>query len=409
MTDLRVWQVSEVNEAVRSLLEGALPPLSISGEVANWTRAQSGHCYFTLKDDRAQLRCVLWRTQAQRLPMDPENGMRVRIQGTLTLYEARGEFQCNVRTVEGEGEDGLWKRAFERLKGQLEQEGLLDPARRRPVPVYPTTVGIVTSRTGAALHDLLTVLARRAPWTRVLLRASRVQGEGAALEIAESIRVLSESGRVDVLIVGRGGGSVEDLWAFNEEPVIRAIVASPVPVISAVGHESDITLSDLVADLRAPTPSAAAEAAVPDGRALKALLSDRVRPRLAQGLRGQVERRKVRVERLRSRLEREGRRSIDSVRRRVGPLERRLEASIRFALEHRRERLGRFAAQLEALSPLAILSRGYAVPRGQGGRVLRTRSALLSEGRFQLMMSDGAVACEALPTAQDPSPEGPES
>jgi len=407
VSEPRVWSVSEINQGVRTLLEESLPPVWIGGEVANWTRARSGHCYFTLKDDRAQLRCVMWRSQAERLPLDPEDGMRIRVHGALTLYEARGDVQCTVRTLEGEGEDGLWKQAFERLKSRLEAEGLLDPSRRRPLPVYPSAVGIVTSLSGAALHDLLTVLRRRAPWTRIVVRGTRVQGDGAALEIADALQVLSASGLVDVVIVGRGGGSVEDLWAFNEEPVIRAIVSSSVPVISAVGHESDVTLSDLVADLRAPTPSAAAEAAVPDGVALLSLLRERIRPRLARGLRGQVERRRVRVERVRSGLERGGRRAIESLRRRSAPLDRRLQQGIGRLVELRRARLSRLAAGLEALSPLSILSRGYAVPRSQSGAVLRSRAEVRAAGLFELIVSDGVVPCEARPEPLDVPGEAP--
>jgi exodeoxyribonuclease VII large subunit len=367
----RVWSVAEINSAVRALLEDSLPPVWVVGEVANWTRARSGHCYFTLKDDRAQLRCVMWRTHASRLPIDPEEGMRLRAFGRLTLYEARGEYQLGVLELRAEGEEGLWKLAFERLRVRLEEEGLLDPARKRRVPRFPRTVGVVTSTTGAALRDILSVIRRRAPWTRVLVRGTRVQGEGASTEIAQALRLLAGSGRVDVVIVGRGGGSIEDLWAFNEEPVARAIAESPVPVISAVGHETDVTISDLVADLRAPTPSAAAEAAVLDGAALLEVLAA-IRPRLARGLRGQMARRRVRVERLRHDLERRMARSI----------------------ERRRERLARAAAQVEALSPLATLRRGYAVALTPGGGVLRTAASFREHTSFQLRVVDGRIDCE---------------
>ena len=219
----RVWSVTEVNRSVREMLEDFLPPLWVSGEVANWTTHRSGHRYFTLKDDQAQIRCVMWRSDARRLPIDPENGMNVRVFGGLTLYEARGEYQLSARQLEAQDAEGLWRLAFEKLRKRLDGEGLLDPRRRRPLPRYPSAVGIVTSPTGAALRDILSGIRRRAPWTRVVVRACRVQGEGAAAEVAEAIRTLAASGRVDVLIVGRGGGSIEDLWAFNEEAVARAI------------------------------------------------------------------------------------------------------------------------------------------------------------------------------------------
>jgi len=395
-----IFSVSELTHQLRYLLESRIPELWVSGEVANWTRARSGHCYFTLKDEGAQLRCVMWRAAAGRLPIDPEEGMRVRVFGAVTLYEARGDLQLSVRDLEGEGETGLWKLAFERLRERLEGEGLLDPARKRPIPAFPRTVGVVTSTTGAALHDILTVLARRAPWTRVLVRGCRVQGEGAALEIAQAIDLLAGSGRVDLLIVGRGGGSLEDLWAFNEEPVARAIASSAVPVISAVGHEVDVTIADLVADLRAPTPSAAAESAVPDGVALRDLLG-RVGPRLARGLRDQSARRRTR---LREAVLRAGHGLQRLLQPRRARLERRsstLLALGREAMGSRRERLALQAGRMEALSPLATLSRGYAVPLTGDGFVLRTVDAVRRAGPFTLRVADGGVRCQAIEAEED--------
>ncbi|HEV2131227.1 MAG TPA: exodeoxyribonuclease VII large subunit, partial [Longimicrobiaceae bacterium] len=263
------WSVSGVNAAAREVVEGVLPPLWVVGEVANFTRARSGHCYFSLRDSASQLRCVMWRDEARRLPTTPAEGMQVRTLGRLTIYEARGEFQLVVSELEGRGGDGLWKLAFERLRTHLASEGLTAPERKRSLPRCPACVGVVTSASGAALRDILAVLRRRAPWTRVVLSSCRVQGDGAAQEVAGAIRLFARAGCADVLIIGRGGGSVEDLWAFNEEIVARAIAESPIPTISAVGHETDITIADLVADLRAPTPSAAAEAAVADGAALR--------------------------------------------------------------------------------------------------------------------------------------------
>jgi len=390
----QVWTVSEVNRAVRTLLEESLAALWVGGEVANWTRARSGHRYFTLKDDSAQLRCVMWRSDASRLPVDPDEGMRVRAHGNLTLYEARGEYQLVVRKLEGEGEEGLWRLAFERLRAALEAEGLMDPARKRPIPRFPATVGVVTSPTGAAFRDILTVIRRRAPWTRILLRGSRVQGEGAADEIARAVRALGGSGRVDVLIVGRGGGSIEDLWAFNEEPVARAVAECPVPVISAVGHEVDVTISDLVADLRAPTPSAAAEAAVQDRASLMEVLS-RVRPRLARGLRGQLEGRRVRVQECGRRLEGGMIRCVlPPLRNRLDRGGEALERAIRREIGRRRERLGAAAGKVDTLSPLATLRRGYAVPLGPEGGVLRRAEEFRAHPRFHLRVVDGRILCK---------------
>ncbi len=409
-----VWSVSELNLALRTLLEGAFDEVRVTGEIANWTRARSGHCYFTIKDESSQLRCVMWRRDAQRLPLEPEEGMSLRVHGRVTLYEARGELQLQVREVLDEGGEGLWKLAFERLRRTLEAEGLLDPGRKRPLPRFPRTVGVVTSPTGAALRDILSVLRRRAPWTRVLLRGARVQGEGAALELARAIQVLGGSGLVDVVIVARGGGSIEDLWAFNEEPVARAVADCPVPIISAVGHETDVTISDLVADLRAPTPSAGAEAAVQDGGALLEVL-DRIRPRLARGLRTLVERRRVQLERRKARVGAGARRLLDPRRSRLarvsdrlGPAARaflaprrvrvdrgreRLDSAVRTLIGDRRRRLGLAAGRVEALSPLSTLRRGYAVPLDAGGRVLRGRGDFSEGEDFTLRVVDGRIVC----------------
>ena len=300
-TPERIWSVSEVNGAIRKLIEGSVDTLWVQGEVGNWKRYPSGHCYFSVKDDRSELRCVMFARNASTLPTDPDDGMEVRVFGNLTLYEKKGAYQMSVRRLESEGAEGLWRIAFEKLRSQLEAEGLLDPARKQPLPKHPTVVGIVTSTTGAALRDVISVLRRRAPWVRVLVRGTRVQGEGAASEISEAIKDLVATGEPEVIIVGRGGGSIEDLWAFNEEPVARAISRSTVPIVSAVGHEIDVTISDLVADLRAPTPSAAAEEVVPDGMGIRENLSA-VPEELAKGLQGMFQRRRLTIEHALSRL-----------------------------------------------------------------------------------------------------------
>ncbi len=394
------WTPSQINLAVRTFLEEAFPPLWVVGELGSWTRARSGHCYFTLKDEEAQIRCVMWRSEAARLPADPEVGMRLRALGRLTLYEARGEFQLVVRVLEGEEGEGLWRLAFERLRRLLEEEGLLAPERKRPLPPFPRAVGVVTSPSGAALHDILTVLRRRAPWTRVILRGARVQGEGAAEEIAAAVSILAGSGLVDVLIVGRGGGSLEDLWAFNEEPVARAIAASPVPVVSAVGHEVDVTIADLVADHRAPTPSAAAEAVVQDGAELRRLLRG-VQPRLVRSLQRRVERTGVRLQESRVRLLRLGGALVPPRRERLARLRGELHGAVLRRLEVVRGRLLRGAGKLEALSPLATLRRGYAVPLGAGGRVLRGVDDFLPGLGFTLRVVDGRVQCVAGETRRE--------
>lgn len=407
----RVWTVSEVNRSVREHLEARFNGLWVSGEVSNWKRAGSGHCYFSLRDERSELRCVLWRSDAARLPMDPDNGMEVRLFGDLTLYEARGAFQMRARKLEAAGEEGLWRLAFERLRKRLDAEGLLAPERKRRLPPFPRTVGIVTSTSGAALRDILSVLQRRAPWTRVRVRNARVQGEGAAREIAEGLRFFAAAGGVDVLIVGRGGGSVEDLWCFNEEEVARAIAASPIPVVSAVGHEVDVTISDLVADLRAPTPSAAAEAVVPEAETLRAQLGE-IRIRLRRALQAGVEVR-------RRRLADGPRRLARALQARMGPLEHRtatarrnlgtgmrnlladrgrraqvrerLARAMAVRIRSRRARLEGLAGRLHALSPLATLDRGYAIPLTPEGRLLRAVRDFEPAAPFHLRVRDGTV------------------
>ena len=393
MTEPRVWSVTQVNRAVRGLLEDTIESLWIGGEVANWTRARSGHCYFTLKDEQSQLRSVMFKTEAETLLADPAEGTTVRAFGGLTLYEARGEYQLVVRRLEVQDAEGLWRQAFERLRLKLEAEGLLAPERKRALPRFPKAVGVVTSLAGAALADILTVVRRRAPWTRVVVRGARVQGEGSGDEVAEAIAVLGGSGLVDVLIVGRGGGSLEDLWAFNEEVVARAIVACPVPVISAVGHEVDVTISDLVADVRAPTPSAGAEAAVEDGEGLSDALSV-TRTRMSGALRAiTFRRREVLGVRL-GQLRRSGVGLVQPRREAVSRTGDRMESAVRGIATLKKARLTEVAGKMDVLSPLATLGRGYALPQDASGRILRTVEAFEKGDRFSLRVSDGSVPCE---------------
>ena len=366
---------STLNAFARAVIERALPPVFLRGEVTGWKRyGSSGHCYFTLRDKGAQVRCVMWARDAVRLPADPEEGMDVRAFGTVTLYEKRGDFQFSVRELEAGGGDGLWRLAFEKLRARLETEGLLAPERKRALPTHPGVVGVVTSAAGAALHDIVHVIRRRAPWTRVVVSHARVQGAGAGADIARALGALERAGLADLIIVGRGGGSTEDLWAFNEEVLARAIAACAVPVISAVGHETDVTIADLVADYRAPTPSAAAERAVPDRTALaregNAFLS---------------------------RLERAIDRRVAAVRNTSEALGDALADCTRDLVGRRQERAHRCAEMLDALSPLAALRRGYAVPLSRNGRILRRAAEFTPGTRFTLRLADGSVDCDAAP------------
>lgn len=364
-----LWSVAEVNAAARELIEGVLPPLWVSGEVTGFTRARSGHCYFSLRDATAQLRCVMWRTEAARLPTVPTEGMAVRALGHLTLYEARGEFQLSVAELEGRGE-GLWKLAFDRLRARLATEGLTADHRKRAIPRSPACVGVVTSLSGAALRDILSVIRRRAPWTEIVVCGCRVQGDGAAAEIAAAVRRVSRLRYADVLIVGRGGGSREDLWAFNDELVARALAECEIPTISAVGHETDFTIADLVADLRAPTPSAAAEAAVADAAHLRSELGA-----LAQRVRTAQE------------LLLEGKQTC------LAAAGERIRSAGAEQVERRRTALAGISARLAAASPLAAMARGFAVPLNGGGKVLRGVAELPPGSEFRLRVRDGILPC----------------
>ena len=372
-----VLTVGAVAMITKNLLESAMPAMWVQGEVVGWKRHASGHCYFGLRDAYAQIRCVMFRADAQQLPTDPADGMEVRILGSMTLYEKRGEFQCVVRELEAKGTGGLWRLAFERLKAKLEGEGLLAPERKRAIPLYPRTIGVVTSPVGAALHDILQVVSRRAPWTRVVFSPAKVQGKDAARDIARALHMFCDQKDVEVVIVGRGGGGSDDLWAFNEEAVARAIVNCPVPVISAVGHEIDISIADLVADLRAPTPSAAAEHAVPDGDVLRRDLS------AAEG-------------RLRHAL----RRGVTVKRDRLVQSRARMESAMREIVVYERRRLGHMGEKLDALSPLGALARGFAVPRSPDKRVLRRAADFKPGDRFELRVTDGTVDCRVAGAVQ---------
>lgn len=406
----RVWTVRQINRAARLLLEDGLPRLWVAGEVTNFRRQRSGHCYFTLKDESARLRCVMFRREAARLPADPEEGMTLRVFGGLTLYEARGLYQLVVTRLETGSEGGMWKLAFDRLRRRLDAEGLTDPARKRLLPAFPATVGIVTSPTSAALRDIVAVIARRAPWVRLLVRGTRVQGRGVGEEIAAAVEALS--GRdVDVIVVARGGGSIEDLWGFNEEAVARAVALSPVPVVSGVGHETDVTICDLVADLRAATPSAAAESVAPDRDGVEKRLEG-LGHRLGRGLAVQARTRRWRLERAGGMLHLCGRRRVSDCRARLKAARSGLAAVVRARIRRDANRLAEAAVAMEALSPLSTLARGYAVPLGPRGRLLRTVRDFPPGLDFRLRIADGYVPSvvagppRKAPPAVEPEPAG---
>ncbi len=355
-----VISVSHLVELFKDLLEENFVEILVEGEISNFSKPGSGHCYFTLKDDRGQLRCAMFRSQARLLRFTPENGMQVICRGRASVYSQRGELQLIVEGIEPSGIGGM-QLAFEQLKQKLAKEGLFAEEHKQPLPEFPQTIGVVTSSTGAAIHDILNVLRRRASGLKVLLRPVRVQGEGAAREIAEAIADLNREGSANVLIVGRGGGSLEDLWAFNEEEVARAIAASKLPVVSAVGHEVDFSISDLVADLRAPTPTAAAELVVKNREEVERHC-DQLLLRLGRVMQGRLEMLRVGFasiqRRLISPLE-----TLELRRQQLLGLEQRLQRSIRWQQQRYRHSLQQLAERLNTLSPLQVLARGYALAR----------------------------------------------
>ena len=352
------WTVSELTARVKSTLERGFSDVALRGEISNLARPRSGHVYLCLKDDSAQVRAVLWKSDAQRLVFDLEDGLAVRVWGKLTVYAPRGEYQLTIRKIEPEGVGPL-ELAFRQTVARLAAEGLFDPAHKKPLPRFPRRIVVVTSPSGAAVRDLLQVTGRRWPATEILVAPTLVQGPGAAEQVAAAVALANRVRGADLIIVARGGGSLEDLWAFNEEVVARAIFASRLPVVSAVGHETDVTIADFVADLRALTPSEAGERCVPDAR------------EVAQHL-----------DRLADRLARAGRGRIDQARDRLDRLAERAARALRRHLDDRRHRLARLAGRLEALSPLGVLARGYSLTLKADGSTLVRSAADVTPGEL---------------------------
>jgi exodeoxyribonuclease VII large subunit len=389
---LSILTVSRVTTYIKDSLEtdDLLGDLWVAGEVSNFTRAQSGHLYFSVKDAGASLKCVMWRSAATKRPYQPRDGDAVVLHGRITVYEPRGEYQLQVDLIQPEGV-GLLYQAFLELKERLEAEGLFDAGRKRSLPRFPRRIGVVTSPTAAVLRDIVNVLTRRYPLAQVVLAPAAVQGLDAPPQIVSALTALNALGNIDVIIIARGGGSLEDMWAFNDEQVARAIVASAVPVVSAVGHETDFTIADFVADLRAPTPSAAAELVAPDVRDLsqqllahESSLGDAMQ-RILSDLGSRVEER--------SRLLR--RFSPDQViarqRQRLDELARAAAAAVAHRLLLERERTGALSARLATLSPYATLGRGYAIVRHAGGGLVVTQVAQVTAGDpLDVRVADGA-------------------
>ena len=411
-----VVTVSELNQRVRALLENQFEMLWVSGELSNVKQASSGHWYFCLKDPGAQIECAMFRMRAQFLDFRPENGQQVEVRARVTLYEPRGNYQLVVEEIRKAGLGVLYE-AYEKLKARLQAEGLFDAARKKPLPAFPRAIGIVTSPQAAALRDVLTTLRRRACMTPVVLYPAQVQGEGAGVQIARAIEAANARQEVDVLIVGRGGGSLEDLWAFNEEVVARAIAASLLPVVSGVGHETDFTIADFVADLRAPTPTAAAVAASADREALCGEVA-LMRRRLARDVRRSVENRQQRLDGVSRRLltpaerlarERERlvqiarrlRRSAPDVagaRRALGRLGERLGAGLERGLSERARRLDSLRDALGHLDPTQVLARGYSIVRDADGGVRTSSAGLEPDELLDITFSTGGAGVKVRET-----------
>ena len=389
-----VRSVSEITNLLSRLIEQQpeFRNVWVQGQVSNYSRAGSGHIYFTLKDEQNQINCVIWRSSATRLRFLPKHGEEILAQGKISVYGPQGKYQITVNKVEPLG-IGALQRAFEELKQQLSDEGLFDNIHKKPLPRFPKKIGVITSATGAAFQDICQQLRKRYPLAEVLLHPALVQGDGAVQEIANALQVMNQRDDIDVLIVGRGGGSIEDLWAFNEERVARAIFASTIPVVSAVGHETDFTIADMVADHRSPTPSAAVEHIVPDQDELFAQLDG-----FDAWFRGITNNRlqghKTRLQELETRLAPTRRK--DAIYQLYQTVDT-LEAACRTAAERRRtdseRELHTLAQRLNALSPLATLHRGYSISRKTDGKVLTSAEQVSIGDRIEIQLSDGHLAC----------------
>lgn len=436
--EVKAYTISELNREIKGLLDIELGSIWVEGEISNLRTPFSGHSYFTLKDENSQLRAVLFKGRKSLVRFEMADGQQVLAKGRITVYEPRGEYQVIVEYMEPKGLGALQK-AFEQLKERLFKEGLFDEKHKKPIPFLPTKIGLVTSSTGAAIRDILQILDRRFPNIGVIIAPVKVQGEGAAREIAAAVQDLNAHGEVDVLVVGRGGGSLEDLWAFNEEVVARAVFESRIPVISAVGHEIDFTISDFAADLRAPTPSAAAELVVPEKTELMGNLSS-LRNSLIQAMKHKVEIQEAKLDKLRHRrILREPGEIYNAIRQRVdnltfeleramqdivknrnfsllnlsrslellSPLKKLkdfgervdnlsklLEEKIGYIIQSGRGELEKESRRLDALSPLATLSRGFSVCKTRDGQVLKNSGQVSAGDRINLRLSKGELLCQ---------------
>lgn len=393
----QVLTITQLNEYIRSRMDADpfLSGIAVRGEISNYKLYPSGHHYFTLKDEGAALKCVMFKSSAQRLRFRPENGMKIIAMGKVSVYPRDGVYQLSCTALAMDGIGDLYA-AFEKLKGKLAKEGLFEPSHKKPLPQYPGTIGIITSSAGAAVHDMLRILRKRYPLTNVRLLPVRVQGAEAPGEIAAAIRYANHYKLADLLIVGRGGGSIEDLWAFNDERVAYAIYESAIPVISAVGHEPDVTISDFVADLRAATPSNAAELAVPDQQALRQTL-DSFSNAMANALGRQI---KASRQHLKVLSESQSLKSptgyLEQRRKNLQLLRNRMISAQNASLARNKQRYIANISKLDAMSPLKVLTRGYSMAQTEDGTLLRSVSQVELGQRISVSLSDGRISATVM-------------
>jgi exodeoxyribonuclease VII large subunit len=400
----RVFTVQEITRYLRGLIESdpILQDVWVEGEISNLSRPASGHLYFTLKDNHSALKCVMWRSRASRISFDLTNGIQAEVHGKIDVYEQGGQYQLYVDTIQPGGQGDLYKE-YLRLKEQLEAEGLFSDEYKRPVPAFPQTIGVVTSATGAAVQDIFNTIALRFPLVKVILAPASVQGDSSPAEIVRAIQYLNEKVEPDIILVGRGGGSLEDLWSFNDERVVRAIFESKTPIISGIGHETDFTLSDFAADLRAPTPTGAAVAATPDIREIKALLDD-ITTRMNSDVQYLIQSEQFNARQLTARLERASPiRRIQNEKQRVDERYDRSARAYRQAVRFRKNSLDSCLAHFRSLSPDTVLKRGYALILNQDSKMVKSIKDVSSGMLLRVQFSDGQAVTRTEST-NDQSP-----
>ncbi len=389
----RIATVSQINNYIKRIFDAntILNNIWIKGEISNFKKHYSGHMYITLKDEGGVLKAVMFKSSADKLDFMPQDGMKVMARGRLSVYEAGGAYQLYIEQMQRDGMGDLYL-AYEKLKKQLSEEGLFEEGYKKPIPKCPERVGVITATTGAAVRDIINVITRRFPLAEIVIYPSLVQGAGAAPDIIKAIKYFDKTKSVDVIIAGRGGGSIEDLWAFNEESVARAIFDCSVPIISAVGHETDFTIADFVADMRAPTPSAAAEIAVPSATELIAGISV-MKSRIINSITKQNENRRLKIKSLLLKS------PIDRIRQNSIMLDgyiKSIEQSVNMSILSSKKSLGEMCAKLDALSPLSVMARGFAVASKDDGSVIKTKDDILVEEEFDLRLKKDKIRCKRI-------------